>query len=89
VLQPGQDLDLQQEALGRLADDDLGAEDLDRHGAVVLAVAGEVDDCHAAPAEYAVYGVAVTQRGGVEGGLGGILLHTGKVSGAPALGMMW
>ena len=89
MLEPGLDPDLQQEALGGLAGDDLGAQDLDRDGAVVLAVAGQVHHRHPAPAQLPVDGVAVTQWGGVEGGLGGILLHTGKVSGAPALGMMW
>ena len=59
VLEPGQDLDLEQEALGGLAGDDLRAQDLDRDGAVVLAVAREIDHRHAAPTQLTVDGVAV------------------------------
>ena len=59
MLQPREDLDLEQEALGGLAGDDLGAQDLDRDGAVVLAVAGQVHHRHAAPAQLPLDRVAV------------------------------
>ena len=59
VLKPRQDLDLEQEALRAPADEDLGAQDLDGDRAVVLAVAREVHDRHAAPAQHAFDGVAV------------------------------
>ena len=51
VLEPRQDLDLAQEALASLAADDLGVQDLDRHEAVVLAVArGRPSPCRPGPA---------------------------------------
>ena len=59
MLEPREDLDLEQEALGALAGDDLRAQDLDRDRAVVLAVARQVDHRHAAPAQLPLDCVAV------------------------------
>ena len=68
MLEPRQDLDLEQEALGGLAGDDLRAQDLDRDGAVVLAVARQVDHRHAAPAQLALDRVAVAHGDRLEDG---------------------
>ena len=59
VLQPREDLDLEQEALRVLAGDDLRAQHLDRDGAVVLAVAPQVHHGHPAPAQHSVDRVAI------------------------------
>jgi hypothetical protein len=78
VLEPREDADLEQEALGSLAGDDLGAQDLDRDGAVVLAVARQVDDRHPAPAQLSVYRVAVAYRDRLEDGSGTSVQHSGS-----------
>jgi len=59
VLEPREDLDLAQEALGGFAGDDLRAEDLDGDGAVVFAVAGQMHHRHPAPAQLPVDRVPV------------------------------
>ena len=55
-------LDLAQEALGADDGGELGAEDLDGDGAIVLEVVREVDGGHAARTELALDAVAVGQR---------------------------
>ena len=52
-----------------VAGDDLRAQDLDRDGAVVLAVARQVDHGHPAPAQLSVDRVAVAHRDRLEHGL--------------------
>ena len=59
MLQPGGEADLALEAVGAERGGELGEEDLERDGAVVAEVVGEVDDGHAAAAELALDGVAV------------------------------
>ncbi len=78
VLEPRQDLDLQQEALGGFAGDDLRAQDLDRDGAVVLAVAGQIHHGHPAPTQLSVDGVAVAYGDRLEDGSLAPAKHTGK-----------
>ena len=68
MLEPGQDPDLEQEPLGGLAQDDLGTHQLDRDGAVVLAVAGQVDHGHPAPSQLPLDLVAVADGGMLEDG---------------------
>ena len=53
MLQPGSGLDLPEEPFGTEHMRQLGAEDLDRHLAIVPKIARQVDDRHAAPAEFA------------------------------------
>jgi hypothetical protein len=69
MLQPGQDLDLEQEPLRSLAGHDLGAEDLDGDGPVVLAVAAEVDGRHPAVPQLPLDAVAVAHARRLEDGL--------------------
>ena len=69
MLQPAQDLDLEQKALGARSRHDLRAEDLDRDRAVVLAVAGQVHHGHPATSQLAVDRVAVGYVGRLEDGL--------------------
>ncbi len=61
MLQIGGGLDLDQEALGADHRRELGAEDLDRHLAVVSDILGEVDRGHPAGTEFALDAVAVGQ----------------------------
>ena len=61
MLQAGLDADLAEEALGAEAGGQLGMKHLDRDGAVVLEVAGEVHGRHAAAAQRALDGIAVGQ----------------------------
>jgi hypothetical protein len=58
VLQPGGEADFALEALGAERPGQLGVEDLEGDGSVVLEVGGEEDRGHAAPAELAKDGVA-------------------------------
>jgi hypothetical protein len=62
MVQPGGHLDLPQEPLRPQRGGQLGLEDLEGDGAVVLEIGGEVDGGHAAAAELALDGVAVGQR---------------------------
>ncbi len=62
MLEPGGDLDLAGEAAGAHGRGDLGAQDLERHLAVVLHVQGEVDRRHPALPELALERVAVRER---------------------------
>ena len=78
MLEPRQDLDLAQEALGGFAGDDLRAQDLDRDGAVVLAVARQIHHRHPAPAQLSVDGVAVAHGDRLEDGSLASAKHTGK-----------
>lgn len=80
MLEPRQDLDLDQEALSGRADDDLGAQDLDRDGTVVLAVARQVHHRHSATAQHSIDRVTVTQRERLENGLVPAGLHAGKLT---------
>ena len=59
MLQPGSGLDLPEEPFGTEHVSQLGAEDLDRHLAVVAKIARQVDGRHAAPAELAFDPVTV------------------------------
>ena len=70
------EVDLPDESLS--ADDgiEVEAQDLEGDGAVVLEVVGQKDSCHAALTEFAVEAVAVTERGGEQGGEVG---HAGKL----------
>ena len=54
VLEPGREADLAKEALGAESGGELGVEDLEGDGAVVLEVAGEEDGGHATAAELAL-----------------------------------
>ena len=67
MLEPGGDLDLAGEALGAEGGGELGAQDLERHLAVVLQVLGEVDGGHAALAELPLDAVALGE-GGLQSG---------------------
>jgi len=78
MLQPRQDPDLAQEPLGSLVAEDLGAHDLDGDGAVVLAVAGQVDGGHAAAAQLALHGVAIAQGRRLGAGVLPSEEHTGS-----------
>ena len=78
VLEPGLDPDLPQEALGGFAGDDLRAQDLDRDGAVVLAVAGQIYHGHPAPTQLPVDGVAIAYCDRLEDGSLAAAKHTGK-----------
>ena len=69
VLEPSLDLDLEEEALGGLAGDDLGAQHLDRDGPVVLAVARQVYNRHPAPTQLPVDRVTVADPDALEDGL--------------------
>ena len=60
MLEPGGGLDLAQEALGAERRGELGVQHLERDGAVVPEVAGEVDGGHAAATELALEAVAVS-----------------------------
>ena len=64
VVEVGGDLDLGQEPLGAEYGAEVGAEDLERHLAVMLQVPREVYRGHSASAELAVDPVAVGQRRG-------------------------
>ena len=79
MLEPGEDLDLQQKALGARPDEDLGTQDLDRDRAVVLPVASQVHYRHAAPAQQSVDRVTVAQRERLQDGLVTAILHGGKL----------
>ena len=59
MLQPGGELDLALEPVGAEGGGELGMEHLERDGAVVAEVAGEVDRGHAPAAELALERVAV------------------------------
>ena len=54
MIEAGGDLDLAEEAVGAERGGELGVEDLERDGAVVLAVVGQVHGGHAAAAELAL-----------------------------------
>ena len=58
------DADLIQEPVGAEDGGEFGAQHLERHVAVVLEVAGEVDGGHPAGAEFALDAVAIGERGG-------------------------
>src|SRR6476660_485138 len=62
VLQVGRETDLSQEALGAKDCRQFGPEQLERHGPVMLQVAGEIDCGHAAAPELAVEAVAIMER---------------------------
>ena len=64
MVEPRRDLDLGEEALGAEHRAQLGAQHLERHIAIELPVAREIDDGHAARADLALDDVAVTERGG-------------------------
>src|SRR2546423_15419858 len=70
MAEPGRGPDLPGKPVGAKQRAQFGAEDLDRHLAVVLEVVGQVDGRHSAVAELAQDGVAPGQGGGeaVEGG---------------------
>ena len=78
VLEPRQDLDLEQEALGGFAGDDLRAQDLDRDGAVVLAVARQIHHRHPAPAQLSVDCVAIAYGDRLEDGSVTSMKHAGS-----------
>lgn len=59
MLQPGGDLDLEQEALRPYRERELGREHLDRHRAGRVALPGEIDGRTAAVADLAVDDVAI------------------------------
>jgi hypothetical protein len=59
VLQVGSEPDLAEKALASNPGGELGPEQLDRDGAVMLQVAGEIDGRHAAAAELPLDAVAV------------------------------
>ena len=61
MLEPGAEPDLAEEAIGTERLGQLGAEDLERDHPVMLQVAGEIHDRHAAAAELALNAVAVGQ----------------------------
>ncbi len=82
VLEPREDLDLEQEALGGLADDDLRAQDLDGDGAVVFAVARQVHHRHPAPAQLSVDRIAVAHGDRLEDGSPTSVKHAGKLRGS-------
>ena len=63
----GSGLDFQQEAFDADRGGELGMEHLERHGAVVAEVAGEVHRGHAAVSELALNGIAAPERIGEEG----------------------
>jgi hypothetical protein len=63
MLEPGAEPDLPKEARRAQGGGELGAHDLDRHGAVVLQIVGQPDRGHAAAAELAVERVVVGQGG--------------------------
>ena len=68
MLQAGGDPDLLEESLRSERGGELGAQDLERDGAIVPEVVREVDHGHAAAAELALDAVAVGQGGREEGG---------------------
>ena len=84
MIEPRRDLDLGEEALGAEHRAELGAEDLEGDLAIELAIAGEVDDGHAAGAELALDDVAVVECGCDEDG-GGVA-HAGECGGRVAGG---
>jgi len=68
MLEPRQDSDLKQEAIGAHAGDDLGVQDLDRYRAIVLLIPRQIHHRHPAPAQLPVDGVAVADGDGLEDG---------------------
>ena len=61
MLEPGGEADLAEEALGAEGGGELGVEDLEGDGAVVLEVLGEEDGGHATAAELALERVAAAK----------------------------
>ena len=74
MIEPRRDLDLGEEPLGAEHGAQLRAEDLEGDFAIELAIAGEVDDGHAARAEFALDDVAIVERGKHHRGV----RHSGK-----------
>ena len=62
VLQPRDDADLAQKALGAEENAELGAENFDGYGAVVANVVGEVDVRHPSPTDLPLNDIAVSDR---------------------------
>ena len=58
MLEPGGRANLAEEPLGAEAGGELGMKHLERDGAVVLQVAGEINRGHAAPAKLALQDIA-------------------------------
>jgi len=67
VLQPRSEVDFALEPLGAKCRGQLGMEDLERNGSIVLQIAGEVDCSHPPAPELALDRVAVGQRRSQEG----------------------
>ena len=70
MVEPRGRADLAQEAIGTQRMRQLGAEHLERHFAIVLQVAGEIDGGHPADAELALDRVAARQSRRETGGVG-------------------
>jgi hypothetical protein len=62
MLQVGCETDLSQEALGAEDGCQLGSEELERNGAIMLQVAGEKDRSHPASPELALDDIAIKER---------------------------